>query len=101
MGIIVFVLLSPVLLPLIILAVTVLFNADKWTGEKQEYHEYLEEYYDDYSNYEPRAAKDDRDYFAGDSASSYDNYYSQVADDAMMGDRDAIDEMRGEFGDAF
>ena len=42
MGIIVFILLSPVLLPLIILAVIVLFNADKWTGEKKEYHEYLD-----------------------------------------------------------
>lgn len=99
MGIIVFVLLSPVLLPLIILAITVLFNADKWTGEKQEYQEVLEEYYDHYSNYEPRAAHGDRNYFTEDSASNYDNYYVQVADDAMMGDRDAIDEMRGEFGD--
>ena len=99
MGFFVFILLSPVLLPLIILAFTVLFNADKWTGEKQEYQDALEEYYDDYSNYEPRAAKGDRDYFTDDPASNYDNYYAQVADDAMMGDRDAIDEMRGEFGD--
>ncbi len=97
MGIIVFVLLSPVLLPLIILAITVLFNADKWTGEKKEYHEVLEEYYDDYSNYEPRAAYGDRNYFTEDSASNYDSYYAQVADDAMMGERDAIDEIRGEF----
>lgn len=81
MGIIVFFLLSPVLLPLIILGITVLFNADKWSGEKQEYQEYLEDNYDDYSNYE--------------------NYYLQVADNAMAGDRDAMDELHSEFGDDF
>lgn len=55
MGIIVFILFSPILLPLIILAVTVLFNADKWTGEKQEYQEALEEYYNDALSFEPDA----------------------------------------------
>lgn len=54
MGIIVFALLTPVLLPLIILAVVMLFNTDKWTGEKKEYHDALEDYYSDYSNYGPR-----------------------------------------------
>lgn len=29
----------------------------------------------------------------------YNSYYAQVADDAMMGDCDAMDEMYGEFRD--
>ena len=33
------------------------------------------------------------------SIGTLNSYYAQVADDAMMGDRDAMDEMRGEFGD--
>ena len=35
----------------------------------------------------------ERDYFSDD----YNSYYAQVADDVMMGDRNAMDEMRGEF----
>ena len=30
---------------------------------------------------------------------NYTNYYANVADDAMMGDKDAIEELRDEFGD--
>lgn len=30
---------------------------------------------------------------------NYNNYYANVADDAMMGDKDAIEELRDEFGD--
>ena len=37
----------------------------------------------------------ERDYFSDD----YNSYYAQVADDAMMGDQDAMDEMYGEFGE--
>ena len=55
MGIIVFIIFLPVLLPLIILAAIVLFNADKWTGEKKEYHDALEEYYNDVLSFEPDA----------------------------------------------
>ena len=53
MGIIVFILFSPILIPLIIIAITVLFNADKWTGEKKEYHDALEEYYNDALSFDP------------------------------------------------
>lgn len=55
--------------------------------------------FDDYSDSETRAARGERDYFTDDPADDYNSYYAQVADDAMMGDREAIDEMRGEFGE--
>ena len=58
-----------------------------------------DEDFDDYSDYETSAARGDRDYFGDDPARDYDSYYAQVADDAMMGDQDAIDEMCGEFGE--
>ena len=54
---------------------------------------------DDYENFETSAARVEREYFSDDSACDYDSYYAQIADDAMMGDQDAIDEMRGEFGE--
>jgi len=54
---------------------------------------------DDYEDYETNAARDDREYFSDDPARDYDSYYAQVADAADMGDQDAIDEMRGEFGE--
>ena len=59
----------------------------------------FDEEYDDYSDSETRAARGERDYFTDDPADNYNSYYAQVADDAMMGDRDAMDEMRGEFGE--
>ena len=59
----------------------------------------LDDDIDDYSDSETRAARGERDYFTDDPADDYNSYYAQVADDAMMGDRDAIDEMRGEFGE--
>lgn len=54
---------------------------------------------DDYEDYETSAARGDRDCFSDDLARDYDSYYAQVADAADMGDQDAIDEMRGEFGE--
>lgn len=54
---------------------------------------------DEYEDYETRAAMGERDYFTDDSARDYDSYYAQVADDAMMGDESAMEEMRGEFGE--
>ena len=48
---------------------------------------------------EIRAARGERDYFSDDSSDDYNSYYAEVADDAMMGDQDAIDEMRGDFGE--
>ena len=78
---------------------------------------------DEYEDYETRAAMGERDYFTDDPARDsgfktnpengrvkalseacldrtyYDSYYAQVADDAMMEDESAMEEMRGEFGD--
>ncbi len=54
---------------------------------------------DAYEYFEIRAARGERDYFSEDSARDYDSYYAQVADAAEMGDQDAIEEMRGEFGE--
>ena len=59
----------------------------------------FDEDFDDYSNSETNAARGDRDYFSDDPAKDYNSYYAQLADNAMMGDQDAMDEMRGEFGD--
>lgn len=58
-----------------------------------------DEDFDEYSESEIRAARGERDYFSNDPSDDYNSYYVQVADDAMMGDRDAMDEMRGEFGE--
>ena len=54
---------------------------------------------DAYEYYETRAARGERDYFSEDTARDYDSYYAQVADAAEMGDQDAIEDIRGEFGD--
>lgn len=54
---------------------------------------------DEYEDYETRAAMGERDYFTDDPARDYDSYYAQIADDAMMGDEMAMEEMRGEFGE--
>ncbi|SFI85546.1 hypothetical protein SAMN04487775_10759 [Treponema bryantii] len=69
-------------------------------GEDGGYsREYDCEDYDDYYDSETRAARGERDYFSDDPSDDYNSYYAQVADDAMMGDRDAMDEMYGEFGE--
>ena len=54
---------------------------------------------DDYEDFETKAARGERDYFSDDPVEDYNSYYAQVADDAMMGDREAMDEMRDECGD--
>ncbi len=64
-----------------------------------DYDENFDDDFDEYSDSEIRAARGERDYFSDDSSDDYDSYYAQVADDAMMGDRDAMDEMYGEFGE--
>ena len=71
---------------------------------KSSYHDgyaraYDYEDYDDYSDSEIIVARGERDYFSDDPSDDYNSYYAQVADDAMMGDRDAMDEMYGEFGE--
>ncbi len=55
--------------------------------------------FEDYEDYETLSARGDREYFSDDPARDYNSYYAQVADDAMMGDEEAIGEMRGEFGE--
>lgn len=72
---------------------------------KSSYHggyarAYDYEDYDEYSDSEIRAARGERDYFSDDPSDDYNSYYVQVADDAMRGDRDAMDEMYGEFRDS-
>ena len=74
----------------------------KSRGSNNAYHggyasDYADE--DDYEDYETRAARGDRNYFSDDPAKDYNSYYAQLADNAMMGDQDAMDELRGEFGD--
>ena len=71
----------------------------------RQYHNYGHDYDDedfddersDYADFEIRSAKGKWDYFSDDPAQDYCSYYSQVADNADMGDRDSIDEMNGEW----
>ena len=93
---------------LIILTIVIVAIISGSSNGHSSYHgDYVRDYdedelnddIDDYSDSETRAARGERDYFTDDPADDYNSYYAQVADDAMMGDRDAIDEMRGEFGE--
>lgn len=38
----------PVIIPLLILGYTILYNDDKWTGKKKDTQDYMEAYYDEY-----------------------------------------------------
>ena len=82
-----------------IIAIVSAFNSGK--GSAGGYHSgYVSDYdEDEYEDYEIRAAMGERDYFTDDPAQDYDSYYAQVADDAMMGDESAMEEMRSEFGE--
>ncbi len=105
MGFLVFILF------LIIFAIVYKYISPDQSSRYQTVHrtsyspEYMDDYddeafdddYDDYSDSETRAARGERDYFTDDPADNYNSYYAQVADDAMMGNRDAMDEMRWEF----
>lgn len=72
---------------------------ESFSGSPSHYGTYNHTYDDeDYSDYETAAARGERDYLSGDCSRDYDSYYAQIADDAMMGDESAIEEMRGEFG---
>ena len=87
---------------LLIIGVIVIFSASSGgKGRSSAYHgSYVRDYdEDEYEDYETRAAMGERDYFTDDPAQDYNSYYTQVADDAMMGDESAMEEMRGEFGD--
>lgn len=54
---------------------------------------------DDFEDYETSAVRGEREYFSDDLARDYNSYYAQLAEVAEMGDEDAMDEIRGEFGD--
>ena len=88
------------LLLLLIIGVIVIVSASSGKGSSGGYHgNYVRDYNDAFEDYETRAAIGERDYFTDDLARNYDSYYAQVADDAIMGDESAMEEMRGEFGD--
>lgn len=65
--------------------------------DEDDYEDFAEDEDDDYADFETSAARGDRDYFSDDPAQDYNSYYAQIADDAMMGDEGAIEEMLGEF----
>ena len=92
MGIIILIILAIVIIAII---------SGSSNGHSSYQGGYVRDYDDDedFEEYEASAARGEREYFLDDPARDYDSYYAQVADDAMMGDQDAIDEMRGEFGD--
>ena len=114
------------LLIFIVLSVIGLFVAIALIGDKHSktshYAGYAPHYYDDdeddfddfetstamnntshntshSDNYKTRAYMTDREYQTDDLSNDYDSYYEQVADEAMMGDEDAMEELRDEFGD--
>lgn len=68
---------------------------------KYHNYDYDEEDFDedcsDYADFEIRSVKGKRDYFSDDPAQDYCSYYSQVADNADMGDRESMDEIKGEW----
>lgn len=88
---------------IILTGVVIAIVASSSSGNKtySGYHGgYVRDYdEDDCEDYETSAARGDRDYFSDDPARVYDSYYAQVADAADMGHQDAIDEIRGEFGE--
>ncbi len=90
-----------VLLLLIIGVIVIISASSGGKGRSSAYYgSYIRDYdEDEYEDYETRAAMGERDYFTDDPARDYDSYYAQVADDAMMGDESAMEEMRGEFGE--
>ncbi|MCR5189109.1 MAG: hypothetical protein K6C97_09250 [Treponema sp.] len=100
-----------ILIGLVILVIFIaLMFSDKGhskPGRPRYHHNYGYNDYDDevdfdddkelYEDFETGPARGDRDYFSDDPARDYASYYAQVADDAMMGDQDAMDELDGEF----
>ena len=87
---------------IILIVVVIAAAASSGSGNSNgagSYHGRRVRDYDDFEDYETRAARSERDYFTDDLARDYDSYYAQVSDAADMGDQDAIDERYGEFGD--
>ncbi|MCR4822220.1 MAG: hypothetical protein K5873_05035 [Treponema sp.] len=101
-------------LPIILIFILAL-KGDEWFGPGKNFHrhgcypgyipgENLKAETDfqkqeDYADFETMAAMGERQKFSDDLARDYNSYYAQVEDDAMMGDKDAIRELRGEFGE--
>lgn len=96
MGIIILIIFGIVIVAIISGSVNGKVRADRGASYVS-YRDYDDD--DDYEDCETKAARGERDYFSDDPAEDYNSYYAQVADDAMMGDESAIDEMRGEFGE--
>ena len=48
MGIAVLLVFLPIIIPLLIVGFVILFNTDKWTGEKKAVQDYIKAYYDEY-----------------------------------------------------
>ena len=87
---------------LILISVIVVIVSASSSGKESSagyYGDYICDNDDEYENFETGAAMGVRDYFTDDSVRDYNSYYAQVADDAMMGDESAMEELRGEFGD--
>ena len=86
---------------IILTGVVIAIVASSSSGNKtySGYHGGYVRDYDDCEDYETSAVRGDRDYFSDVPVRDYDQYYAQVADAADMGDQDAIDEIRGEFGE--
>lgn len=86
---------------LLIIVVIVIISVK--SGKKNScghYSGYVRDYdEDDFEDYETMATMGKRDFFTDDPARNYDSYYAQIADDAMMGDESAMEEMRDEFGE--
>lgn len=95
-----------VLVVIICLIVFILLFSSNFSRNKNPTKDYYatytkneEELLEEYSDYEISTSKGDRDYFTDDPSRDYVSYYSQIADDAMMGDEEAIDEIESEFGE--
>ena len=88
-----------IILGIVIAAIISGSNNGKDSARHGAYYAGNRDYDDDYEDFEIKASKGERDYFTDDPSDDYNSYYAQVADDAMMGDQDAMDEMRGEFGE--
>lgn len=87
------------ILIVIIVAVAVSGSSGKGSYVGSYQNGPVRNYDDDFENYETCAVRGERDFFTNDSARDYDSYYAQVADEADMGDQDAIEEMNSEFGE--
>ena len=68
---------------------------------KRHYFDSYDRYEDDYADFETSSARGDRNYLSDNPSKNYSSYYSQVYDDAIMGDECARDELRSEYGEVY